>query len=293
VELSAAGGAQAGFNSQFHLVGGTDAPKITTYTRYTGNVSAFQVATVHGNNAGSLADALTDLGAVLGGGTPASRGGGTPLVTTANSATINYVDPEAANDGGHGASQIYPGDTSGGTAGEGDNNFSTGAIATLNIPAGRGGHYTFLTYSDDSSRTRIINNATGLGVALINTSGGVSGGLDSDGDGIKDAYANDALDGSAGACCSDILGTYDLQPGDYTIETVSNEQTGGAGHFLFGEFGDATGINAGFQLVGQGLDDSVTVNDAGSLALVAAPEPGSIALFGLAGIAALARRRRA
>jgi hypothetical protein len=101
------------------------------------------------------------------------------------------------------------------------------------------------------------------------------------------------LDGTAGGCCSDILGTYDLQPGAYTIETVSNEQGGGAGHFLFGEFGDATGINAGFQLVGQGLDDSVTVNDAGSLALVAAPEPGSIALFGLAGIAALARRRRA
>lgn len=282
VELSAAKGAQTGFNSLFHLVGGTDVPQTTTYTRFTGNVSAFQVATVHGNNAGSLSDALTDLGAVLAGGAPASRGGGTPIVTLANSATINYVDPQNANDGGHGASQAYPGDTA-----ADDNNFSTGAIATLTIPAGRGGHYTFLTYSDDSSRTRIISNATGKGVALVNTVGGTVGGVDSDGDGINDAYTND------GGCCSDILGTYNLAPGTYTIETVSNEQGGGAGHFLFGEFGDATGINPGFQLVGQGLDDTVTVEDAGSLQLVAAPEPGSIALLGLGGIAALARRRRA
>jgi hypothetical protein len=283
VELFAAKGAQAGFNSLFHLVGGSDGPVIANFTRFTGTTTGFQVATIHGNNANSLSDALTDLTAVFNNTAVTPRGTGTPVVTKANTATVNFIDPEAANDGGHGGGQTYPGDT----PGLDDDHFSTGAIANLTIPAGRGGHYTFLTFSDDSSRTRIISTVTGKGIALVGTSGGTSGGVDSDGDGINDAYTND------GGCCSDILGTYNLTPGTYVIETVSNEQGGGAGHFLYGEFGDASSFNPGFQLVGQNLDDVVNVNDPGSLALVAAPEPGSIALLGLGGIAALARRRRA
>lgn len=285
VELMAAKGAHSSFNSFFHLVGGSDAPAAPV-TRFTGTTSGFSVTSIHGNNANSLTDAVTDLTAFQAGGQAAipARGGGTPVATTISSPTVNFVDPQGANNGGHFPVQTYPGDN----GAIDDNNFSTGATGTLTIPAGRGGHYTFLAYTDDSSLTRLLFTTgpnAGKGVPLLTAIGGTAGGTDSDGDGIKDAFTND------GGCCSDILGTYQLDPGNYVLQTISNEQGGGAGHFLYGAFGDQTAFGPAFQLVGQNIDDSLS--DPGPLALVAAPEPGSIALFGLAGIAALARRRRA
>jgi hypothetical protein len=275
VELSAAQGAKNGFGASFALVGGSAAP----VTKFAGNiVGGFQLATVRGNNAGSLDDAIADLNAVQGGDPPASRNGGTPIVTPGSSPTVNYIDPQNANSGGHGPAQTFPGDT-----GADDNNFSFGAQATLNIPAGRGGHYSYLVYSDDSARLRFINLATNTPVPILSTSGNNANKVDSNGDTILDALSN------PGNCCNDIIGVWDLQPGNYRVEIVNNEQGGGAGLFLYGASGDQTAFDGNlFQLLGENLD-SVP----GGLQLVAVPEPGTLGLLGLGAAAVLARRKRA
>jgi hypothetical protein len=280
VELSAAKGAHVGFNNYFHLVGGTDAPLgQPTQTRFAGIASGFQVATVHGNNANNLNDALTDLGAVLAGGTPASRGGGTPVVATATPTEIAYIDPQGANSGGHAPTGIYPGDT-----GADDNNFSAGAVGNLTIPAGRGGLYSFLVYGDDSSRLRILNAAGTAPITISGIAGGNAKTVDTNGDTIPDSLTDD------GGCCQDIIGKWNLAEGNYKIELVTNEQGGGAGMFLFGATGDKNGFDGSFQLLGNNIDDVLT--DAGSLALVAAPEPGTVGVLAIGAIAGLARRRR-
>jgi hypothetical protein len=280
VELSAAKGAHIGFNNYFHLVGGTDAPLgQPTQTRFAGIAGPFSVATVHGNNANNLNDAITDLGAVLAGGTPASRGGGTPVVATGTVSEIAFTDPQGANNGAHAPTNIYPGDT-----GADDNNFSSGAVGTLKIPAGRDGLYSFLVYGDDSSRLRILNAAGTAPITITGIAGGNAKTVDTNGDAVPDSLTDD------GGCCGDIIGKWNLAAGDYVIEMVTNEQGGGAGMFLFGALGDKNGFDGSFQLIGQNLDDVLT--DAGSLALVAAPEPGTFGLVAVGVIAGLARRRR-
>jgi hypothetical protein len=275
VELSAAQGAKSGFGASFALVGGSAAP----VTKFAGNiVGGFQVATVHGNNANSLADALNDLNAVQGGDPPASRGGGTPVIVTGTSPTINYIDPQNANSGGHGPTQTFPGDGP-----NDDDKFSFGAQAQLNIPAGRGGHYSYLVYSDDSAQLRFINLATNTPVPILTTSGNNANKVDSNADGILDALSN------PGNCCNDIIGVWDLQPGNYRVEIVNNEQGGGAGLFLYGASGDQTAFDGNlFQLLGENLDVVP-----GGLQLVAVPEPGTLGLLGLGATAFLARRKRA
>jgi hypothetical protein len=274
VEVSAAQGAKTAFGASFALVGGSAAPS----TKFAGQVGPFSVAVVHGNNANNLNDAITDLTQVLNGDPIAPRGGGTPQVAQATSATINYVDPQNANSGGHGPSQTFPGD-----GGGDDNNFSTGAIANLTIPAGRGGHYSYMVYSDDSARLRFINLGTGQTVPILGVSGNNAAMVDSDGVNGADALTND------GNCCNDIIGRWDLQPGNYRVEIVNNEQGGGAGLFLYGAPGDQTTFDSNvFQLLGENLDVVP-----GGLQLVAAPEPGTLGLLAVGTIGFLARRKRA
>jgi len=280
VELSAAKGAHASFNNYFHLVGGTDAAGANpTVVRFAGTVAGFQVATIRGNNANSLGDAITDLTALTTTGIIPQRGAGTNSFATANVSNIAFTDPQGANTGGHSPTNVYPGDT-----GADDNNFSTGATGTLTIPAGRGGLYSFLVFGDDSSRLRILNAAGNTPIVIAGTAGGNAHTVDTNGDSVPDSLTDD------GGCCADIIGKWNLTPGTYKIEMVTNEQGGGAGMFLYGALGDKNGYDGSFTLLGDNVDDTLT--DVGSLALVAAPEPGTIGCLGVVGIAGLLRRKR-
>lgn len=275
IEFLSAPGTKTAFDGSFGIVG---KPGETTIRRSGIVTGGWNAKAVHGNNSGNLTDAIADIQAAFQGQTPVARGGGTPVVDGANLPTIAVIDPQNGNTGGHGSTANYPGDGSGD-----DNNFSFGARATLTIPAGEQGHYSFLVYSDDSALFRIRNTSTNAYVPLLGTTN--ANAVDSDGIGGNETVTND------GACCADFIGRYDLAAGNYQIETISNEQGGGAGHFVYGAFGDQTSFDPGlFQLVGENIDQTSSIPD--GLQVVAAPEPGTAALLAVGAAAALGRRRR-
>jgi hypothetical protein len=197
--------------------------------------------------------------------------------TTVTVPTVNFIDPQGANAGSHGADQAnFPGDT-----GADDNNFGGFAQATLTIAAGDAGRYTFVMYTDDDSRFRILLGA--VPVPLVGTS--VGDVFDSDGAGGNDTFGTNG-------CCFDQFGHYDLAAGTYTIQAAFHEGGGGAGFFLYGTQGERNTFDpAAFQLLGANTSGATwNTNVPAGLQLV--PEPTSISMLGLAAVGLMARRRR-
>lgn len=209
----------------------------------------------------------------------AGRGGGGPpvLVATATVPTVNFHDPQGSNTGSHGAdAATFPGDTP-----ADDNAFGGYATTTLTIAAADAGRYTFMMYTDDDSRFRLLLGGTP--VPLVGTTVGDS--FDSDGIGGNDQFGTNG-------CCFDQFGHYDLVAGTYEIEAAFHEGGGGAGFFIYATQGDRNTFDpAAFQLLGANVDGGTWNTDVpAGLQLV--PEPGAVSMLGLAAFGLIARRRR-
>ena len=232
VELFAQAGAHTGFNSGFRLIGAlpfTSAPKklVTVgtwdYVRINGSIDLNDAIARYNNNAPS----------------------GDFLRTV--EPTVAFQDPQNPNTGGHTPVRDFPGDTA-----INDDNFGGAGRVTLTIAAADAGRYTFLVYSDDSERFRILDS-TGTPIPLMGFAGGAGVfGADTNGDAINDAF-------QTSGCCADALGKYDLVAGTYTLEVINNEQGGGAGLFVYGAMGDFNAFDPyAFQLAGENLNQPGT-----------------------------------
>jgi len=284
VELFAASGSKSSFDNTFNLVGQgaiPAAPKITE-PRSKGlgglTVGPFNYTEIHANT-NNVSELLSHYNNNEG--------------AKSQQTMINFIDPQGANSGGHNPTANFPADTA-----ADDDHFGAVATSTITVDAAHAGKYTFVIYTDDGYLFNLKNNTTSKLVNLTRSDN--SDVADRDLDGSNDSLFHETN------CCADRLGVYDLAAGTYTLTSAFNEGGGGSGFFLFGAQGDVPrtqadgSFNPQFVLLGDtstGLVDFTTQGpqvgrDAG-LQVVAAPEPGSIALLGLAGIAALARRRRA
>jgi hypothetical protein len=277
VELAAAPGVHSEMNLRaFNLVGAPAA----TLIRRAGNISAngFQVVTFNGIT--DPAGDPTRLDAAIAAYNEFLAGTRTPSGERTDP-TIFMSDPNARganrnNQADFGPDRAFPNE-----AGIDENDFATAARGLLTIDDA--GVYTFDVLADDSIRFRLIDSS-GNDVDLLGTAGGAGvGGVNTDSDAANDAFRTTG-------CCADALGSYDLAAGDYTVEVIMQEGGGGASFALFGAFGQHAGFDpAFFQLVGQNIDTTVT-RPAG-LQLV--PEPGTMALLGIAVCGLLGRRRKA
>ena len=166
------------------------------------------------------------------------------------------------------------------TAGVGDNNDSAFATTTLTITPAEAGRYTFMMFTDDDSRFRILLN--NVPVPLVRLT-------------IGDSFDSDGLNGNdqfgTNGCCFDQFGHYNLLAGTYSIEAAFHEGGGGSGFFIYGRQGDRNSFDpAAFQLLGSNVDNGAwTIPASESLKLV--PEPGT-GLLALVGCGALGLRRR-
>jgi hypothetical protein len=272
VELFAAQGAKTGFDPSFRLVGapaGTVQKKLVT-------VSQWQLTELYGQANSSFANTVSNVRAYWGNGNAPPAGVAGTFINNFP-ATINFVDPENPNSGTHTADAVaFPGNQ------PGDNdNYGAGARAGLTIGPGDGGTYTFMVYSDDPNRFRILDNATGNPVPVALVSAATSYGA---GDIVPTSFGTDG-------CCTDYFGQFVLAEGNYTMEAFFHEFGGGAGFMLYGAKGPYTSFDpAAFQLIGSNIDAMVPT--AAGLQLV--PEPSSLILAGLGalGLFGLARHRR-
>jgi hypothetical protein len=281
VEFFAAPGSKSSFDNTFNLVGQGAIPVVPQITEKRSKglgdlgVGQFTYTEVHN----VTPDTVTQVVGLVTGGQ-----GNTSLQTT-----INFADPDNPNTGNHSPTKNFPGNTAGD-----DNHF--GAVARTTLTVNTPGKYTFVVYTDDGYALDIRNSSNQL-MDLFRSDNATA--VNQDGIGGNDTLFHDTN------CCTDRLGVWDLAAGSYTLESAFEENGGGAGFYLYGAQGDVPrtqadgSFNPQFVLVGDDTTGQVdfitqtaqTPRDAG-LQFVDAPEPGSIALIGLAGIAALARRRR-
>jgi hypothetical protein len=267
VELYSSAGVKTAFDGEtFTLVGGSAVPPKTGRNRVLGVAPwTLKEYTVVAN----VTEVLT-----------AGRGLGGPGIqrgATATVPTIRYNDPSNANNGSHGAdAAAFPNDAAG------DNDaYGAFATTTLTLAAADAGIYTFMMYTDDDSRFRIMLGTTPQPLVGIT----VGDAFDSDG-----ANGNDQF--GTNSCCFDQFGHYNLAAGTYNIEAAFHEGAGGSGFFIYATQGDRNTFDpAAFQLLGANIDGAAW-SVAGASALVLVPEPGSISLLGLAAVGLMARRRR-
>ena len=268
VELYASSGTHTAFNpATFNLVGNA------AIAGNTGRNRVLTVAPWSYTAYGTVANVTEVITAGRGQGGPAT------LVTTATVPTVNFHDPQGSNTGSHGAdAAIFPGNTA-----ADDNNFGGYATTTLTLTAADVGIYTFMMYTDDDSRFRIM--LAGVPQPLVGTTVGDS--FDSDGVGGNDQFGTNG-------CCFDQFGHYNLSTaGTYTIEAAFHEGGGGAGFFIYGTQGDRNTFDpAAFQLLGANVDGAAwNTNVPAGLQLV--PEPSALlSILAGGGMLALRRRRR-
>jgi hypothetical protein len=279
VELYASPGIKTAFDTTtFNLIGGpaiagtTGRNKVMTVAPWTIKEFTYPNPPGSENVDNVLADGRT------------GTGGGTQRGTTATVPTIHFSDPQNANNGPNnshaGDAVAFPNDGAGD-----DDHYGAFATTTLTIDGASAGRYTFMLYTDDDSRFRILLG--GVPVPLAGTVGG-NGVAMFDSDGIN---GNDTF-GTTG-CCNDIFGHYDLVAGTYTIEAAFHEGGGGSGFFIYGTQGDRNTFDPNaFQLVGANVDNGTWDTNVGPGLQLVVPEPGSISMLGLAAAGLLARRRR-
>jgi Bacterial lectin/PA14 domain/PEP-CTERM motif len=264
VEIYASAGAKTAFDyGTFSLLGSSGIPAHSGQNRVV-NVAQWSLKEYTGVN--NVTEVLNN----------GRNGTGTQRGTTSTVFTINFNDPDNANNGSHGADAVpFPNDT------PGFNDDAYGAFATTTLTIADAGIYTFMMFTDDDSRFRIMSGTTPLPL-LGNI---VGDGFDSDGNGVDDQFGT-------GGCCFDQLGHYDLAAGTYNIEAAFHEGGGGSGFFIYATKGERDTFDpAAFQLLGANVDGAAWNTDAvAGLQLV--PEPGSISMLGLAAVGLLARRRR-
>jgi hypothetical protein len=256
VEVFAAEGAHTAFNHNFNLIGAQGftkkGPKVNT---------PFNVAVIR-NGANNLDAAIAQ------GTQHIQTPGSVPNTTTATAQTIAFTDPSANSGnfpGGRETPVAFPGDGPGD-----DNNFATVVTGTITVDPADAGTYTFAVYSDDSFRFR-----------LPGTSGWTAAG------GAGSFAIADGFQTSG--CCDDAVGTINLAAGDYNLELIANEMTGGAGLGVWVAEGTFTSFDpARFQLLGANLN----LTTPAGLELVDVPEPGTMTLMGLGAMTLILRRRR-
>lgn len=268
VELYASPGAKNAFDfGTFSLIGGAGIPARSGKNHVT-QVAEWSLKEY--SNVANVDEVLTN----------GRTGSGTQRGSTTLVSTIHFNDPEGANNGSHGAdAAAFPNDT----PGVGDDNYGAFATTTLTIAPADVGRYTFMVFTDDQSRFRIIDSLSGIAVQLV---GNIIGDpFDSDGNGTLDQFGTNG-------CCFDQFGHYDLAAGTYNIEAAFREGGGGSGFFIYGTQGerDTFDPNA-FQLLGANVDGSTWSTDAAA-ALQLVPEPGAASMLGLAAVGLIARRRR-
>jgi hypothetical protein len=264
-------------NGAFNLAGGPprgEVPEMSTQVqRKLQTVGAWDFVEIH-NQTNSVNELFTQY----------NNNNPSGTFTRTSQPTVNFHDPQGSNTGNHSPVRVFPGDTAGD-----DNNFGAVARAPLTITGGDAGRYSFLVYTDDGYRFRVLDGA-GNPIALAGTAIGATP-ADTNGDTVNDAIFENTN------CCSDRIAKYDLAQGTYTLEAAFNEQGGGAGFFVYGAFGDHNGFGPQFQLAGENLNDMVTnitqqFVAARGQGLQLVPEPTGLALLGFGAVGLLARRRR-
>jgi hypothetical protein len=265
VELYSAPGGRTAFDPAFFSLIGSGTPDKVLKNRV---MTVAQWSLKEYTGVGNVTDVLNN----------GRNGTGTQRGTTSLVPTIHFNDPQNANNGSHGGDAApFPNDTP-----ADDDGYGAFATTTLTIDPADVGRYTFMMFTDDDSRFRIMD-ILGIPIPLA----GITVGDVFDSDGIN---GNDQF--GTNGCCFDQFGHYDLTAGTYTIEAAFHEGGGGSGFFIYATQGDTNTFDpAVFQLLGANADNG-TITVANSAALVLVPEPGAVSMLGLAAIGLIARRRR-
>ena len=180
------------------------------------------------------------------------------IVQNYQSPVVNFVDPQS------GASHSFPNDANFRTdTAADDNNFMLIAKCAVRIPVEA--DYTFGFRGDDGSRLRVIGAQFISSTRLQVTNP------------ANPAHFGDGLYFTNGTGDSQTLGVVHLRPGDYNLEFVWWEGSGGSSVEVFAAQGIKTSIDGSFQLIGNtaagGLEivedpdivPTLTANGAGSL----------------------------
>jgi hypothetical protein len=257
-DLSAAPGAKTSFDGDFRLVGDTlNGGLATAPARQIGVIPTKWFTVRRVSSTGGVGD-LATVDNLLDNGLP-----GIASEATETFETVNFLS--TGGNGHFGEDAAFPGFT----INNDDNNFAVEATGTLRVPLGSGGWWTFGVNSDDGFRLTIADEQ-GAVIPFASTAG-------QSGTTIQDG----SLVYPSGRGVDDSLGAIYLPAGLYDLNFRYWEGGGGAAVELF----TAAGIHTSF-------DGSFTL-----LSSIAVPEPSSLALCLLGGLATIAlcgatRRRR-
>jgi len=184
---------------------------------------------------------------------------GTGLIFDGTGATVNHNDPNSAGGGGYFGNAGKAPFLSNTGADDNDIAFIANGYLAIDTP----GMYTFGFRGDDGSQLRI------LGASFLKRWGGGT------------AYGDNILFAGPTGDSNTAAATY-LTKGVHPLEFIFFERGGGAYVELWAAQGDYSSFNSNFHLIGDVAN--------GGLRLV--PEPATLSLLALGGLALLRRRKR-